>query len=150
MALRRPLEAPFKHFWCLLPKWLSESLWRLIWRISGPCWLNSSPNIFGSLFEQFWAQIALRKPLEAPISKRLKLLASTVHPALFWCAGSWNLTRAQESRLRGVQLRMLRKMLGPRRQAGENLEEFTRRRNSQIKNLKSRHGVKDWGRQYFP
>ena len=36
MALRKPLEADFEHFWALLPKWLSGSLWRLILNISGP------------------------------------------------------------------------------------------------------------------
>ena len=36
MALRKPLEAHFEHFWALLPKWLSRSLWRLILNISGP------------------------------------------------------------------------------------------------------------------
>ena len=42
MALRIPLEVHFEHFWCLLPKWLSGSLWRLILSISEPCCPNGS------------------------------------------------------------------------------------------------------------
>ena len=45
----------------------------------------------------------------APINKRLKLMGVVIHPALFWCAGSWNLTQVQLTRLRGTQLRMIRK-----------------------------------------
>jgi len=67
MALRRPLEAHFEHFWSLLAKWLSGCLWKLIlsisevllakwlsgslWRlilsISGACWPNGSQETSG-------------------------------------------------------------------------------------------------------
>ena len=49
VALRKPLEAHFEHFWAQLAKWLSEGLWRLILSISGPR----------------TGQMALRRPLEA-------------------------------------------------------------------------------------
>ena len=50
IALRRLLEARFEHFWALLPKWLSGSLWRLILIISGPCCPNGSQKASGSSF----------------------------------------------------------------------------------------------------
>ena len=40
-------EADFEHFWALLPKWLSGSLWRLILSISGPCSRNGSQEASG-------------------------------------------------------------------------------------------------------
>ena len=55
MALRRPLGAPFVHFWCQLAKWLSGSFWKLILLISEHCWQNCSQDAF---FEHFWGQLA--------------------------------------------------------------------------------------------
>ena len=79
-----------------------------------------------------------------PVEKRLEVLTRAVHPALFWCAGSWNLRRNQNSKLRGLQLTMLRKMLRFKRQEGEDLGDFMRRTNSIINNITARHRVARW------
>ena len=84
----------------------------------------------------------------APLGKRLKLMGVVIPPSLFWCAGSWNLIRTQLEKLRGVQLRMIRKMIGPRRQDGESLADFMHRSNASIKHLMSRHGVEHWDAHY--
>ena len=39
--------ADFEHFGALLPKWLSGSLWRLIFTISGPCFSNGAQDASG-------------------------------------------------------------------------------------------------------
>ena len=77
----------------------------------------------------------------APIKKRLSLLAMVVHPALFWCAGSWNLTQVQLAKLRKAQHAMIRKMLSPQRLEGENVPDFMRRSTTCINNIMCRHGA---------
>jgi len=52
MALRRHLEAHFKHFCAQLAKWFSGALWRFILRISGP------RKFLEAHFEHFCAQLA--------------------------------------------------------------------------------------------
>ena len=71
-----------------------------------------------------------------PLSKRMVYFTRTVHPALFWCSGSWNLTVSQLAQLRHVQQSMYRKMLRARRDSGETLEEYMVRTNRKIKHLK--------------
>ena len=68
----------------------------------------------------------------APFTARMQLLSSLVEGSLFWCAGSWTLTKKQESRLRGVQRAMVWRMLRPRREEHETLEAFMRRANAAI------------------
>ena len=64
------------------------------------------------------AWIAFRKfaPLlesrHVALDTKFKMLQRGVHPALFWCAGSWNLRINQLEKLRGVQRAMVRRMLG--------------------------------------
>ena len=45
------------------------------------------------------------------MKRRFRVLTAAVRPGLFWCAGSWNLTAGQASKLRGLQQQMLRRML---------------------------------------
>ena len=83
MALRRPLEADFEHFWALPPKWLSGSLWRLILSISGPCSYNSSQEASASSFSTFGGlapKIAPRALLQANFQHFRALLCK-------WCSG---------------------------------------------------------------
>ena len=54
MALRRPLEIHFEHFWSLMAKWLAGGIWRLNLSIS---------MAFG--------QIALKGVLEAQMDQLL-------------------------------------------------------------------------------
>lgn len=102
-----------------------------------------------SAWHSFYKYMDILCCKSAPIAKHLKLLAISVDPALFWCAGSWNPTKAQLQTLRGVQQSMVRKMLGRRRQVGESLEECMRKINSQIRNLFIRHGVERWDAKYY-
>ena len=58
VALRKPLEAHFEHFWAQLAKWLSEGLWRLILSISGPrTGQMALRRPLEAHFEHFWAQL---------------------------------------------------------------------------------------------
>ena len=54
-----------------------------------------------------------------PLATRLQVFRSTVEASFFWCAGSWNLTMEQISRIKGQQSRMLRSMLRIKRERGE-------------------------------
>ena len=67
-----------------------------------------------------------------------------VHPTLFWCAGSWNLTTKQLAKLHKVQCSMLRKMISPKQASNESRADFMHRSASLIKNLMTRHGVERW------
>ena len=75
-------------------------------------------------------------------------MAVVVHPALFWCAWSWDLTQVQLARLRATQLRMIRKMVGSRRLDEENLCEYTIRSARTVKNLMRKHCVQQWDADY--
>ena len=80
----------------------------------------------------------------ASFGQRLRYLEATVGKSLFWGAGSWKLTRAQRERLRGTQLRMVRRMLGARMPPLEDLESFCARTNGRAVNLLARHGCDRW------
>ena len=80
----------------------------------------------------------------ASLKKRFALLSMFVHPTLFWCAGSWNLTTKQLAKLRKVQCSMLRKMISPKQASNESRADFMHRSASLIKNLMTRHGVERW------
>ena len=69
------------------------------------------------------------------------MLGRAVHPALFWCAGSWNLRANQLPKLRNIQNSMLRKMLQFRRHDSENMDTFMHRTGSIIENIKQRHDL---------
>ena len=78
------------------------------------------------------------------LGKRLDCLNLTVHPALFWCAGSWNLRGDQFLQLRGVQRSMFRKMCGFKKQDSEDLPTFMQRTNRSMSALVLRFGVTSW------
>ena len=77
----------------------------------------------------------------APMTKRLAMLTILINGSLFWCSGSWNLTNAQLSNLKDVQLKMMRKMLGARRGETETLDEYMVRTNATIRDLRLQCGV---------
>ena len=54
----------------------------------------------------------------------------------------------QISKLRGVQLKMLHKMLGARRRHGESMKEFMERINSKLKRLREANGFNDFDKLY--
>ena len=85
----------------------------------------------------------------APLMGRLRLLDNLVSSSLFWCSASWNLTQRQSSKLRGLQLDMLHKMLTLKRGSDEEQSVFMLRLNSKSKHLKILHKVQDWDKRYY-
>jgi len=78
------------------------------------------------------------------LKTRLTILGRAVHPALLWCAGSWNLRKDQLATLRAVQYTMIRKMMGFSKGIEETMDEFMQRSNSSIKHIMAMHGVLGW------
>ena len=69
----------------------------------------------------FYANWDLLGCVSVPLSKRILIFKAAVDASVFWCAGSWNLTREQNERLRVFQMRLLRRMLRIKRAEGENM-----------------------------
>jgi len=101
-----------------------------------------------STWRSFYKFFDLLGCRSAPIGKRLKLMTVALHSALFWCAGSWNLTTVQLSKLRGIQQRMIRKMVGSRRSNDESLADYMVRSARTVKHLMLRHRVESWDAHY--
>ena len=78
-----------------------------------------------------------------PLGKRLQVFRATVEASLLWCAGSWNLTLEQYQRLRGAQLRLVRRMLRLKRNKDETMPELIIRSNHILK-----HRLRDLGTVY--
>ena len=76
-----------------------------------------------------------------PFGKRYRLLQNLVMATLFWCAGSWSLTEKSLCKLRGVQQRMVRKILQPTRFKMETQDDFCKRTGSMIKHFMLRRGA---------
>ena len=72
---------------------------------------NRFDNELNQRIRKAWAVFNLHRSQlcckDASLRKRILLLVTLVVPTLFWCSGSWNLTKEQESRLRGVQRSMV-------------------------------------------
>ena len=81
--------------------------------------------------------------------RSLETCGNLVSNSLFWCAGSWNLTKRQVSKLRGLQLDMLHKMVSLQRLPNEADDCFMTRLNSKIKRLKLHYGHEDWDQKYW-
>ena len=84
---------------------------------------------------------------------RLRLLISCVLSSMYWCAGSWILTRTQCTHLPAVQDHMLRKMVYVPRSLEESAESHMTRwlrllRNCRMK-FKIMHGDETYFAQYF-
>ena len=84
----------------------------------------------------------------APIGGRLQMLTLLTDSSLFWCSGSLNLTSAQLSKLRGVQQKMIRWMLGVPRRPSESLADYMTRCASTGKKLMIKHGIEPWDATY--
>ena len=59
----------------------------------------------------FYANWDLLGCKSVTLGTRLRVFRAVVDAAMFWCAGSWNLTREQNERLRTFQMRLIRKCL---------------------------------------
>ena len=103
-------------------------------------------NRIARAWRAFYKYAHLLRCRTAPVSVRLKLLTNLVSSSLFWCAGSWNLTARQRSKLRGVQQDMLQKMITLRRLPDEDSQTFMSRLRHKIKRLKALSGFIDWDR----
>jgi ribonuclease HI len=79
-----------------------------------------------------------------PMFKRLRYFKSVVHPALFWCSGSWNLRADQFIKVRGVQRSMFRKMSKFTKGEGEGIEDFMQRTEGAITGMMHRFSVAPW------
>ena len=80
----------------------------------------------------------------APVRKCLDFLHLVVTPALFWCSGSWNLRVDQYIKLRGLQRKMIRKMMRFKKEEAEDLDHFMRRTERSISNIIECHNVLSW------
>ena len=74
---------------------------------------------------------------------------SVVRNTLFWCSGSWNLTKTQVAKLRGVQQKMMRKMLGLRVLPHEEKADYMIRVNRKINHLRQLHEIPRWDKVYY-
>ena len=79
-----------------------------------------------------WANWGLLGCTTTPLSTILAVFKATVNATVFWCAGSWNLTREQNERLRACQMRHIRRMLKIRRGGGEAMGDFLHRASGKI------------------
>jgi len=106
-------------------------------------------NRIGRAWRAFCSHSSLLCCRSAPLQYRFRLLGVLVACSLFWCSGSWNLTSRQISKLRGVQLKMLRKIVGCRLRPGETAETFMERWNAKVKRAKALHSFVGWDRHYW-
>ena len=72
---------------------------------------------------------------------RLRLLISCVLSSMYWCAGSWILTRTQCTHLRAVQDHMLRKMMYVPRSPEESTESHMTRWSRLVRNCGTKHKI---------
>ena len=81
----------------------------------------------------FYASWELLGCGSVPLNTMLRVFKAVVDASVFWCAGSWNLTRGQNERLRTFQTRLLRKCFGPKDWTGEDMGTFLHRANGILK-----------------
>ena len=79
---------------------------------------------------------------------RFKLLDSLVSRSLFWCSGTWVLTRKECEQLRGVQQAMERKLLGLKKTEGETAGEYVHRSNTALAELHKTFNRFSWSVEY--
>ena len=69
------------------------------------------------------------------------MLQLLIQNTLFWCSGSWLLSNKYLSKLKGVQSKMLRRMLCKVRKPGDDAEQYVLDCNRSIKHLKAKHKI---------
>ena len=80
------------------------------------------------LWKAFWAHKATLRNKDVSLFKRLQFLDAIAKTSLFWCSGSWNLTRVQMQTIRTAQQSMRRKVLQFKPRTNENNGCFETRR----------------------
>ena len=78
------------------------------------------------------------------LRKRLHYMTKVINPAVFWCAGSWNLRVEQFVKLRGTQRAMIRKMMRFTKLEDEDIEGFMQRTNHQITAVYETYRLISW------
>ncbi len=89
----------------------------------------------------FWANWGLLGCISVPLEKRLAIFTSAVNATMLWCAGTWNLTRAQNEKIRVRQMRLIRRMLRLKRREGELMGDFLHRANGILKEKLNTMGI---------
>ena len=109
---------------------------------------NSCDVEIKSRIDKAWKAFHLHRDIlcckSASMGSRLRCLQMLVASTLMWGAGSWNVTKKQRSLLRGVQQRMMSKMLGFRRGPTESMAEYCARVNRCSARLLETHGLQKW------
>ena len=80
----------------------------------------------------------------SPFRKRIVLLDMLINNGLFWCSGSWNLPKKNLYGLRALQGRILRRMLGFKRDHRDDAGAYMQKANHGVKAMKHRHDIADW------
>ena len=95
-----------------------------------------------------WRVFAKYAPIlcndSAPWAKRTLMLQLLIQNTLFWCSGSWLLSNKYLSKLKGVQSKMLRRMLCKVRKPGDDAEQYVLDCNRSIEHLKAKHKIVGW------
>ena len=95
----------------------------------------------------FYCHIDILCCKHVSFGRRLQYLESFVAKVLFWGARTWKLTEIQLDKMNGVQLRMMRKMLGARRCESQSVGDYCRDVNSRIRQLLHQHKTLKWASQ---
>ena len=96
----------------------------------------------------FFAHKALLCHKQGNLKKRIQLLDSLVSRSLFWCSGTWVLTRKECESLRGLQSKMERKMLRQKKEPEDTAGVFVHRANKRLRLFSSEHGRLSWSVRY--
>ena len=101
------------------------------------------------LWKAFWAHKATLRNKDVSLFKRLQFLDAIAKASLFWCSGSWNLTRVQMQIIRTAQQSMRRKVLQFKPRTNENncfetKEEFCTRRDYAVKWFENKYNLAGW------
>ncbi len=81
----------------------------------------------------FYANSDLLGCVSVPLKTRLRVFRSVVDASVFWCAGSWNLSREKNERLRTFKMSLLRQLLRVKRLEGEDMGTFLHRATGTLK-----------------
>ena len=95
-------------------------------------------------WRKFFALRHLLCNSDVALKYRLRLLAAFVLSSMYWCSGSWILTRTQCAHLRAAQNRMLRKMIYVARGNEESAESHMISWSRLIRNCKGKAQVSSW------
>ena len=100
-------------------------------------------------WRRFFALRHMLRNNNIALKYRLRLLISCVLSSMYWCAGSWILTRTQCTHLRAVQDHMLRKMIYVPRSPEESTESHMTRWSRLLRNCRTMRKIMHGDETYF-